>query len=95
MLCSVEELLCKDKVKPAIVLTVLQFQFRINAYCYMLCPLVDRTVDVVFCSGVILEPIYCILYVILSVSQLWFAMLLLEKETTLQASTLCKYYQCL
>ena len=50
----------------------------------------DRTVDVVFCSGVILETIYCILYIILSASQLCFAKLPLEKETTLQAPTLCK-----
>ena len=50
----------------------------------------DITVDVVFCSGVILETIYCILYIILSASQLCFAKLPLEKETTLQAPTLCK-----
>ena len=48
----------------------------------------DRTVDVVFSSGAILETIYCILYIILSVSQLCFAKLPLEKETTLQALTL-------
>ena len=48
----------------------------------------DRTVDVVFSSDAILETIYCILYIILSVSQLCFAKLLLEKETTLQALTL-------
>ena len=45
----------------------------------------DRTVDVVFSSGAILETIYCILYIILSVSQLCFAKLPLEKETTVQA----------
>ena len=36
MMCSVEDLLSKDNLKSAIVLTVLQFYFRINAYCYML-----------------------------------------------------------
>ena len=29
---------------------------------------VDRTVEAVFCSGVILETIYCILYIVLSLS---------------------------
>ena len=36
MLCSVEDFLSKDNLKSAIVLTVLQFQIRINAYWYML-----------------------------------------------------------
>ena len=33
--------------------------------------LYDRTVDVVFCSGAILETMYCILYIVLSASQLF------------------------
>ena len=40
----------------------------------------DRPVDVVFCSGVILETIYCILYIILSASQICIAKLPLEKK---------------
>ena len=36
MLCSVEVLLSKDNLKSAIVLTILQFHFSINAYCYKL-----------------------------------------------------------
>ena len=69
MLCPVEDLLSKDNLKSAIVLTVLQFHFRINAYFYMLRTIVDRTLDVVFCSGVILETIYCILYIIIYYTQ--------------------------
>ena len=36
MLCSVEDLLSKDNLKSAMVLAVLQFHFRLNAYCYIL-----------------------------------------------------------
>ena len=36
MLCSVEDLLSKDNLKSAMVLAVLQFHFRLNAYCHIL-----------------------------------------------------------
>ena len=36
MLCSEEDLLSKDNLQSAIVLTVRQFHIRINAYWYML-----------------------------------------------------------
>ena len=34
----------------------------------MLQTIVDRTVDVAFCSGVLLEIIYCIIYIVLGFS---------------------------
>ena len=73
-------MLSKDNLQSAMVLTVVQFHFTITAYCCMLQTMVDRTVNVVVCSGVILDNIYCMLYIILSAAQLWFARLLMEKR---------------
>ena len=79
MLYSLQDVLSKDSLKSAMVLTV-QFHFTITAYCCMLQTIVDRTVNVVFCSGVILDNIYCMLYIIPSAAQLCFVILLMEKE---------------
>ena len=58
MLYSIKDLLSKDYIKSAIVLTVIQFHFRINAYWRMLQTIIDRAVDVIFCSGVVVD-FYC------------------------------------
>ena len=80
MLYSIQVVLSKDNLKSAMVLTVIQFHFTITAYCCMLQTIVDGTVNVVLCSGVILDTIYCMLYIELSTAQLCFARLLIEKE---------------
>ena len=43
-------------------LTVIQFHFRINVYWHMLQTIIDRTVDVIFCSGVVVD-LYWRLYI--------------------------------
>ena len=48
MLYSIQDLLFNDYLKSAIVLTVIQFHFRVNAYWRMLQTIIDRTVDVIF-----------------------------------------------
>ena len=86
-------MLSKDNFESAMVPTVFQFHFTITAYCCMLQTIVDTTVNVAFCSGVILDNIYCmlyILYIILSAAQLWFARLLMEKGTVVEAPVICK-----
>ena len=57
MLYSLQDVLSEDNLKSAMVQTVVQFHFTITAYCCMLQTIVDRTVNVVFCSGVILANI--------------------------------------
>ena len=59
MLFPVDDLLFKDNLESTMFLTVLQFNFRINAYWCMLQTIMDRTVDVVFCNGVILDVRDC------------------------------------
>ena len=59
----------------------------------MLQTIVDRTVDVVFCSGVILKTIYCILYIVFSAAKVCFATLLIEKGTVVEAPAICKQYE--
>ena len=83
-------MLSKDNFESAMVPTVFQFHFTITAYCCMLQTIVDTTVNVVFCSGVILDNIYCMLYIILSAAQLWFARLLMEKGAVVEAPVICK-----
>ena len=56
----------------------------------MLQTIVDRTVDVVFCSGVILETIYCMLYIVLNAAKVFFATLIIEKGTVVEATAICK-----
>ena len=56
----------------------------------MLQTMVDRSVNVVFCIGVILDTIYCMLYIMLSAAQLCFVILLMEKETVVEAPVICK-----
>ena len=63
MLYSLQDVLSKDNLQSGMLLTVAQFHFKDTAYWCMLQTIVDRTVDGVFCSGVILETLY-ILYVI-------------------------------
>ena len=65
MLYSLQDVLSKDNLRSAMVLTVVQFHFTITAYCCMLQTIVDRTVNVLFCSGVILDNVYCMLYIVL------------------------------
>ena len=95
MLYSLQDVISKDNLKSAMVLTVVQFHFTITAYCCMLQTLVDRTLAAVFCSGVILESIYCMLYIILSAAQLCFPTLLIEKGTVVEAPAICKYHHSL
>ena len=57
MLYSVEALLAKEILKSVIVLIVVQFRFRNNAYWCMLQTIMNKTVHVVFCCGVMLETI--------------------------------------
>ena len=63
MLYSIKDLLSKDYLNSAIVLTVSQFHFRINAYWRMLQTIIDRTVDAIFCSGVVVD-LYWRLYIV-------------------------------
>ena len=72
------------------LLTVVQFHFTTTAYFCMLQTIVDRTVDVLFCSGVILDNIYCTLYIILSAAQVCFVRLLMEKGTVVEAPVICR-----
>ena len=90
MLYSLQNVLSKDSLRSAMVLTVVQLHFTITAYCCMLQTIVDRTLNVVFCSGVILDNIYCMLYSILSAAQLCFVILLMEKGTVVEAPVICK-----
>ena len=90
MLCSLQNVLTKDSLRSAMVLTVVQFHFTITAYCCMLQTMVDRTVNVVFCIGVILDTIYFMLYIMLSAAQVCFVILLMEKETVVEAPVICK-----
>ena len=53
MLYSIKDLLSKDYLKSEIVLTVIQFHFKTNAYWCMLQTIIDRAVDVIFCTGVV------------------------------------------
>ena len=62
MLYSIKDLLSMDYLKSAMVLTVIQFHFRINVYWHMLQTIIDRTVDVIFCSGVVVD-LYWRLYI--------------------------------
>ena len=57
MLYSLQDVLSKGNLKSGMLLTVSQFHFKATAYWCMRQIIVDRTVDVVFCSGVILETI--------------------------------------
>ena len=90
MLYSLEDGLSKDNVKSSMLLTVAQFHFKATAYWCMLQTIVDRTVDVVFCSGVILETIYCMLYIVISAAKVYFATLLIEKGAVVEAPAICK-----
>ena len=64
ILYSLQDVLSKDNLQSGMLLTVAQFHFKDTAYWCMLQTIVDRTVDGVFCSGVILETTVYILYVI-------------------------------
>ena len=55
MLYSIKDFLSMDYLKSAIVLTVIQFHFRINVYWHILQTIIDRTVNVIFCSGVVVD----------------------------------------
>ena len=90
MLYSLQDVLSMDNSKSAIPLSVVQFHFKATAYWCMLQTIVDRTVDVVVCSGVTLETIYCMLYIVLSAAKVYFATLLLEKGTVVEAPAICK-----
>ena len=70
MLYSLQDVLSKDNLKSGMLLTVAQFNFKATAYWCMLQTIVDRSVDV-FCGGVILETIYCMLYIVLSAAKVW------------------------
>ena len=61
----------------------------------MLQTIVDRTVNVVFCSGVTLDNVYCMLYIVLNAAQLSFARLLIEKGAVVEAPVICKEFQSL
>ena len=90
MLYSLQDVLSKDNLQSAMVLTVVQFHFTIIAYCCMLQTIVDRTLNVIFCSGVILDNVYCLLYIVLSVAQLRFARLPIGKGTVGEGPVICK-----
>ena len=90
MLYSLQDVLSKDNLKSAMLMTVAQFHFKATAYWCMLRTIVDRTVDVVFCGGVILETIYCMLYIVLSAAKVCFATLHIEKGTVVEATAICK-----
>ena len=62
MLYSIKDLLSMDYIKSAIVLTVIQFHFRLNVYWHMLQTILDGTVDVIFCSGGVVD-LYWRLYI--------------------------------
>ena len=86
MLYSTKELLSKDIVKSAMVLTVVQFHFRINAYWCMLQTIMDRTVD--FDSVVELcWRLYIVYYILYSVLLNLCQKLPVEKETFVEAPT--------
>ena len=68
MLYSLQDVLSKDNLKSGMLLTVAQFHFKAIAYCCMLQTIVYRTVDGVFCSGVILETtVDIVCYILYSV----------------------------
>ena len=68
MLFSLQDVLSKDNLQSGMLLTVVQFHFKDTAYWCMLQAIVDRTVDVVFCGGVILETtVYIVCYILYSV----------------------------
>ena len=90
MLYSLQDVLSMDKLQSAMVLTVVQFHFTLIAYCCMLQTIVDRTLNVIFCSGVILDNVYCLLYIVLSVAQLCFARLPIGKGTVVEGPVICK-----
>ena len=90
MLYSLQDVLSKDNLKSGMLLTVAQFHFKATAYWCMLQTIVDRTVDGVFCGGVILETIYCMLYIVLSAPKVCFGTLLIEQGTVVEAPAICK-----
>ena len=68
MLYSLQDVLSKDNLQSGMLLTVAQFHFKDTAYWCMLQTIVDRTVDVVLCGGVILETtVYIVCYILYSV----------------------------
>ena len=73
VLYSVDGLLSKDNCMSAIVVTVIlidvtEFHFRIIAHWSILQNVMDRAVDILLPGRVILETIYCIIYVLLNAS---------------------------
>ena len=90
MLYSLQDVLSKDNLQSGMLLTVVQFHFKATAYWCMLQPIVDRTVDVVFCIGVTFATIYCKLYIVLGAAKVYFATLLIEKGTVVEAPAICK-----
>ena len=91
MLYSLQDVLSKDNLQSGMLLTVAHFHSKETAYWCMLQTIVDRTVDVVFCGGVI----YCMLYIALSAAKVCFATLLIEKGTVVEAPSICKQYESL
>ena len=72
----VDGLLSKDNYMSAIVVTVIQIDvtevhFGIIAHWYILQNIMDRAVDILLPSRVILETIYFIIYILLSASLLF------------------------
>ena len=72
----VDGLLSKDNYMSAIVVTVVQIDitevhFGIIAHWFILRNIMDRAVDILLPSRVILEAIYFIIYVLLSASLLF------------------------
>ena len=92
MLYALQDVLSKDNLKSGLLLTVAQFHFKATAYWCMLQTIVDRTLDV-FCGGVILETIYCMLYIVLSAAKVCFGTQLIEKGTVVEAPAICKFYE--
>ena len=73
VLYSVDGLLSKDNYMSAIVVTVIQiditeFHFRIVSHWSILQNIMDRAVDILLPSRVLLETIHFIIYVLLSAS---------------------------
>ena len=60
----------------------------------MLQTIVERTVDVVFCSGVLLETIYCIVYIVLGVSDFVTPFSLCDSKSCPHMSTKVIEYNC-
>ena len=87
MLYSLQDVLSKDNLKSGMLLTDAQFHFTATSYWCMLQTIVDRTVDCVFCSGVI--------YIVLSAAKVYFATLLIEKGNVVEAPFICTYYESL